>query len=140
MDSIYLNMTVFDEFIAKQESLYDAETVQLLLKARLFSSYVHEMTHVLIRKVTRDLNASTPVLSHGHIAEAGFEAERTLYGAPVQWDEGLDLWFTYDDLRKFCDSIDNNSDLFRFENIKKSGIRSSISFCMELERKITLEF
>jgi hypothetical protein len=109
--------------------------------ARLFSSYVHETTHATIRRIKNDLNASSPVLSNGNIKEAGFEAERNLCGAAIDWRFSLFECFDSETLKKFIDSVCNDKvhEIAKFHHIDPSYIRSSKSFCLEIEETRELE-
>lgn len=109
------------------------------MKARLFSSYVHEFTHMLIRKIKSDLNISTPPLSNNTILELGFAAERECYGVAVDWSMILMLPGMEELMEKFINSIEKDciDQIYQFQDIPDEYTRNGSLMCFEYKNSNT---
>lgn len=100
-----------------------------LLKLEFTRLFVHEVCHVIIRKVFKDINFSTPKLERSkksNILEAGIYSEETFFCKKIDW---IASFSSNEFNRKYC--LDFFLNLLKDENVTFDFIKSG---CIENKR------
>ncbi|RNA13853.1 hypothetical protein BpHYR1_026321 [Brachionus plicatilis] len=96
IDSIYVNSVDLSSFFDKlSKPSIHRDTALGILKLEFIRIYIHEVTHVVVRKCLNDLNVSTPTIESKakNINEAGVNSEEKLFGKRISWLSSVNYKF-----------------------------------------------
>jgi len=123
-DRIYLNSQLLSNYVNRGP--IDDVLSTNLKKIRYISCIIHETAHRLIRTETGDMNSSTPI--GGSIEEAGFNAERLVFGLPVDWRRTN---IPKEKLEKLLICLETNQQVPKFPGLSLPQRICLSSFCVE---------
>jgi len=123
-DRIYLNSQLLSNYVNRGP--IDDVLSTNLKKIRYISCIIHETAHRLIRTETGDINSSTPM--GDSIEEAGFNAERLVFGLPVNWRRTN---IPKEKLEKLLICLETNQQVPKFPGLSLPQRKCLSSFCVE---------
>lgn len=87
INSIYVSYDHLLKFYKLSGFHFAKGIVSSILKLEIIRIYIHEVSHVVIRKFLNDINISTPSLeTNGNkIKEAGVHSEKKFFGQRIDW-------------------------------------------------------